>query len=1005
MDEFTFHLENEIQFNRLAMDIEQNMLDADIKRFNHIKRDIDFFKMEQLHEELSRQEETDIALCHEFSAITTNIIKIPVSKGSKIAKVKGWQKLKKSAEVGKNDDVAYKTGEDAGFFVLDIDHPKPNKNEKDGYKKWLNLNKKYNINTKTVRSKNKGLHLYFKYDPELKQTTKINGFSIDIRSNGGYIMSPESEGYEIINDTEITTIPFELKKWIMPHYVTVKKTKKGRTKKKTKNVKSKYIFLYDKTELKLVLKNLDKKYLNNRSEWLKVTAALKSENLYKIWDKWSSKSASYDQEGNDKVWENMKPEVDINYINQLSEIELTVTKTMKLNLFTQAPTETRDEKYINLDNFDYMNNRTLLIKSATGTGKTTATVKMINAINEEQPRKVLSIVSRVSLAQQHHKNFNDNGIKIKNYMNLDEKHLNDCDKLVIQLDSIVKLNWKKWRNCILYIDEINSLIDYMLNSTTLRSKRMQIWNTLNFMIKTCGFLIGVDADISDNVMSLFSELDEAYYLIHNKYMNCKDKPATHYSDKNKVISIMKNKLKNGEYFVACFDSLRDQNIVIEELKQYCERKKLDCKQDFLIYSSRDGDDDSLKNVSMTWTEKYVFYSPKIVYGLDFNNKVPVDVFFMSKSTSVNPLQFSQMVARTRNIKTLHYYIEEHNTPLDFDTVGDVKEYFEDMTSHYDETVKACDDEDDEFFEKKDLKKMQKMIDGMRYMQVDERTGEAVYANKIYEKLFYQSYHYDQIMRSAMTWHFERILQEKGYVIAKNKQKSKHAICEKKLKADVEENNNLKVERILNDKEESLSSSEKKIKEQMQKRAELLQVELDNADYQDEITDDRKFVNHLNVSSLLMNNIDEKLVTKSYQDCRVNNVKGNIMKIKLIKQLEEKLGFKESLTIEYDTDKARFAEVLKLDDKYVKTIQKTFRSKKEPSSYKDSYYMLIGMYRNICKGVVTSKKLSNNDYKYSVSKDVITRNLDLVLCRNKKLTGYNEKAYGYTIQHKTPKRIV
>ena len=172
-----------------------------------------------------------------------------------------------------------------------------------------------------------------------------------------------------------------------------------------------------------------------------------------------------------------------------------------------------------------------------------------------------------------------------------------------------------------------------------------------------------------------------------------------------------------------------------------------------------------------------------------------------------------------------------------------------------------------------------------------------------------------------------------------------------------------------------------------------------------MTDDRAFVNHLNISSLLMNNIDEKLVTKSYQDSRVNNVKGCVMKIKLIKQLEEKLGFKESLTINYDTDKARFTEVLKLDDTYVKTIQKTFRSKKEPASYKDSYYMLIGMYRNICKGVVSSSKLSNNDYKYSVSQDVITRNLDLALCRNKKLTGYNEKVYGYEIPEQPPAKTL
>jgi hypothetical protein len=934
-----------------------------------------------------------------------NFIKIPIAKETKIACIK-WKDLKKSAKIGKNVDVAYKTGVDAGFFVLDIDQPKAKNNEKDGYKKWLNLKNKYNVNTKTVKSRNGGLHLYFKYDADLKQTTKINGYSIDIRSDGGYIMSPESTGYELINDVEVQSIPFELKKWIMVHYKTPEKKRKTKKSKKVGTINKKYVYLYDKDELKDVLNKLDKKYLNSRDEWLKVTSLLKSENLYDMWNDWSSKSASYDKEENDELWQSLIPKLDIMYINHISETPLKITKTLKLNLFTKKPTETREEKYINLDEFDHMNNRTLLIKSGTGTGKTTATVKMIKSITKTQKRKVLSIVSRVSLAQQHHKNFNDNGIKIKNYMTLDEQHINSCDKLVIQLDSLTKVDWRKWRNSIIYLDEVNSLLDYLLNSSTLRNKRMQIWQTFNMLIKNCGWLIGVDADISDNVMTLFDELEEEYYLIHNKYANCKNKPAVHYSDKNKLIAVMKSKLKKNDYFVACFDSLREQNIVIEELKQYCERKNLDCKQDFLIYSSKDGDDNSLKNVSMTWKDKYVFYSPKIVYGLDFNNKQCIDVFFVGKSTSVNPLQFSQMVARTRNIQKLHYFIEEHNIPLEYDTAIDVKQSFEDMTIHYDQVVQDCDDDDD-YYDAPDLKRMQKKIEGMKYFEIDQKTGDVVYANRIYEKLFYQAYHYDHIMRSAMTYHFEQILKEKGYKITQNKNKSGYKMNEKKLKADVQDNIDKKVERIQNDAEESLSASEKKLKEQMKKRAELLHVEIDNEDFKDEIEDDRTFVNHLNVSTLLMDNIDERLVDKSYKDCRVNNVKANIMKIKLIKQLEDKMGFKNSLTLDYDTDKARFKEKLKLDDKYIKSVQKTFRSKKDPKTFKDSYDLLVSMYRNVCRGIVSTKKCRDGKstyQRYTVDKDVIKKTFDLVCFRNKKLTGYTCDAYDYELTAKPVKKM-
>ena len=54
--------------------------------------------------------------------------------------------------------------------------------------------------------------------------------------------------------------------------------------------------------------------------------------------------------------------------------------------------------------------------------------------------------------------------------------------------------------------------------------------------------------------------------------------------------------------------------------------KLDCKKDFLIYSSKDGDDASLKNVKETWDDKYVFYTPKIVYGIDYVPKTPTPVY-------------------------------------------------------------------------------------------------------------------------------------------------------------------------------------------------------------------------------------------------------------------------------------------------------------------------------------------------------------------------------------------
>ena len=79
---------------------------------------------------------------------------------------------------------------------------------------------------------------------------------------------------------------------------------------------------------------------------------------------------------------------------------------------------------------------------------------------------------------------------------------------------------------------------------------------------------------------------------------------------------MKAKLKRDEKFICCFDSLTYQDKIKNELLDYCERNNLGRKNDFLLSSSKDGDDNDLRD-TQKWKNKYVFYTPKIVYGVDF----------------------------------------------------------------------------------------------------------------------------------------------------------------------------------------------------------------------------------------------------------------------------------------------------------------------------------------------------------------------------------------------------
>ena len=66
-----------------------------------------------------------------------------------------------------------------------------------------------------------------------------------------------------------------------------------------------------------------------------------------------------------------------------------------------------------------------------------------------------------------------------------------------------KYDIKKLKNTILFLDEINSLLDYVLNSSTLFNKRLKVYNMLCVIIGCSSYIVGVDADLSDIVIKFF----------------------------------------------------------------------------------------------------------------------------------------------------------------------------------------------------------------------------------------------------------------------------------------------------------------------------------------------------------------------------------------------------------------------------------------------------------------------------------------------------------------------
>ena len=117
-----------------------------------------------------------------------------------------------------NSNYACLTGYKSNVTVVDIDFTNVKKygsyEDNEFYKKF-SLDMLNNFNTYTVKTPNSGSHYYFEYDSEIATGKDIKvevgkvmkSTHVDIRNDGGYIMTPPSsingKSYEVVSNKKI----------------------------------------------------------------------------------------------------------------------------------------------------------------------------------------------------------------------------------------------------------------------------------------------------------------------------------------------------------------------------------------------------------------------------------------------------------------------------------------------------------------------------------------------------------------------------------------------------------------------------------------------------------------------------------------------------------------------------------------------------------------------------------------------------------------------------------
>jgi len=731
------------------------------------------------------------------------------------------------------------------------------------------------INTYCVKTTSGGYHLFFEYDKDIKNVISKK-YEIDIFTDDKYVVGIGSKvkgkTYSVINDVNIKPLPQKLKDFLMEVIKSVKKDKKTKTKKvDNKNISSStntnhpfevYIskrLRVDDDYLISIFNNLPKKFINNYDDWRKFTSACKLLDKKVIWDTISKKGSGYDLDDNNIRWDNIEPNK-FHLLHILDECKSNIGNSFK---YTQLLKDKMvyDKKYnrekLGGKKFNVIHNHySYVIKSDTGTGKTTQFVQYLKTINN---KKVIAIADRQALIKSLKNDFKEKGIDFTSYRDENNKMQPVAinSNILVCINSILHYNLTSYdlNNTILFLDEISATLKTLILSPTIKD-RIKILNIFRKLIKGCCQVIAVDADIDDVVSKFIKDTRgrDDVKLIVNMYKHNKGVKA--YELRSEKIMI--NKLKKDTEYILCCDSASKAKSIW---------KKLDDPTIKLITDDSVKDDEDYTGLSQ-W--KKLIISPKVLRGLN-DDEFYRNLYLYHKEHTIDPDDMLQQMTRCRKIKAIYFIFTKKN----YRYVPPLKEHIEIQNE-----IKKLSEELD-FID-------QDFLDG--YLELRKKI---LYKQEAYGSNKY--IHFILLLEQRGVKVFPRIARPKikGITKKEREETEKEAIDN----FDTTREKNKKTIEILN-----------------------IPISKLEGDYKDEkliklCKNDRERTQHFNIIHFRYSLNDELLEKiQKKEDYAVCKYQSNLNKVRFVKKLYENLNISmENLVI--DMDKIDKDEVRKMEKEY------------------------------------------------------------------------------------------
>jgi len=884
------------------------------------------------------------------------------------------------------------TGEYNNISVIDWDdHEKPTTN-KINLLERLKSTGTFTINTPT----GDGFHFYFKYIPSIGNKRGIFN-NVDIKNNKGLVYYGQRDDgqYTPINhNAKILEIPEDILRDILEE---IKKDKT--TKTETKIIKSIHsdkvqtieeieTFRYDTTsdDVKYILSLLPREHATNGNKWLIITSILHRFNYNNEWDEWSKTATTeYNKINNMRIWGNLKitnETPDFSYIyNIINDVDHTLKTPNKIYCEYEILTPDNRAKITSEINVKYLDASIysgcdIIIRSGQNTGKTTSNIKYCL----DNDLLYFSICPLKSIANSQYNSFKDAGIKCVYYEDF-KKNKDDPEyhkevltsSIFTTIDSILDYKHLDFKDRTIFLDEVHSLIKYILSCENIGGRRLPIIIFLTKILKECRQIIAVDGDVCNNTIALIELIKQRpmpYRFINNIYKSYSGVDVVLMNEYDEMINKMKQDILENKYFLCCCNTKTQTNILNITLQEAGIKPT-----DILIYTSEEGE--QIQDIKTEWTNKYIIYSPSIVAGLDFTPTTAQNVYCFIKGTNtIDPEQSVQQITRNRNINKVYLYTEGIGNALEYKTLENT------LTAYH-----------------KTLNELNKMT---IYAQLNppifnDDTGDWEHKDTNINKMYIR-YIYDQnILSSSLDYNICEILKSKGFnVIGNNKNI-------KVITQDAEEKEEIKdeIEYIRNDLYEAFinnSSTNKKFNNTITQRLEILDIiKPTNEDdegireyqnilltYKTIILEDYDFRTHLNIRALITDNktIDAKMQEKFKNDLVLKAFKGRDNMIKQYKHIMNKyLPDIPLYRFTYKYDDKYLTDPIILDDDditFLKSVIPTTKKNINISTKSDLLKTYMNAYAKTIYGgdIITSKK--TNQRTGAIMKTHHTRDFDNAL---------------------------